>query len=476
MEENLKGIDGERNQEERSFFDSSWWNPEFVSSCSAKEKVCISIGLCSISALIWVIACLLLLCKRCRTKERNVGDTAASALYCFLGNLSGTLGAFLSNQLPIQVFMGVLLATLDVLRLIFIILPFSGKTERMIKILKKRRRQNIFALSLPLVLGAGIFACHGLYHRQGDSAPVRRRLLSLDLQDSSEILGYALGLLAFVIGWTSRFPSLTKAHQERMTSAVYVLFGTLCVLANGLYGSAILVYDARPQSALRALPWLLASLGCAAFDVVILGLCCFRKIQGQGTPQPCDPTDTQSLLGSSPLNPPSTKHPLRQISQKISSKKKSFLDSKNKSIQMLRLKGSPKKSGEIGHYLDINIHPVQPVPKVFLKQVKISREGLAGGLPQRRTGKEQEEQESSSDSSSASSSLNPDLEWDFEEANAHWNKVQKKLKKTEVFPLRDWKVHFGIKPSSQTKCDSVQRVGRVEKRSGVTAGDQQVNE
>ncbi|KAG5851468.1 hypothetical protein ANANG_G00093760 [Anguilla anguilla] len=244
MEENLKRIDGERNQEERSFFDpTSWRRPEFVLTCLENEKVCISIGLCGLSAVFWVVACLLVVCKRCRTKRRNVGDTADSALYCFLGNLSGTVGAVMSIQLTIQVFMGGLLTILDILRFIFIIIPFSGRTESRIKVMRKRRRQNIFVLSLPLALGIGLFAFHGLYQQQSDSAPVRRRLLSLVLQDNSEILGYALGLLSTVIGWTSKFPSLTKAHLEKMTSAVHVSFGILCALANVLYGSAILVYD-----------------------------------------------------------------------------------------------------------------------------------------------------------------------------------------------------------------------------------------
>ncbi|KAJ8374325.1 hypothetical protein SKAU_G00049050 [Synaphobranchus kaupii] len=460
MEENLKEIDGERNQEKKGFFDStSWWSPEFVSSCLANEKVCISVGLCGLSALFWVIACLLLVCKRCRTKDRNVGDTPASALYCFIGNLSSTVGAFLSNQLVIQVYMAALLAALDVLRFIFIIVPCWGRTERRMKMMRKRRRQNIFALSLPLFLGLGFYTCHGLNPRQGDSAPFRRRLLSLVLQDNSEILGYALGLLSLVIGWTSKFPSVIKAHREKMTSAAHVSFGMLCVLANVLYGSAILVYDTRPKSVLRALPWLLNSFGCAAFDVVILGLSCFRKHRGRDTPQPWDPTDTQSLLGSSLPKTHNQKHP----------------GSNGTSLQKLRSKTCLQKTAEIGRYMDINIQPVQPVPKVFLKEVKISREGQTGSLPQRRTVRGvREEDPSSSDTSTASSSLNPELEWDFEEANAHWNKVQKPQKRPEAFPLQDWTVQFGTNPTSHSKSESVKSDRIVEERSCAIAGDQQV--
>ncbi|XP_035268739.1 transmembrane protein 44 isoform X2 [Anguilla anguilla] len=456
MEENLKRIDGERNQEERSFFDpTSWRRPEFVLTCLENEKVCISIGLCGLSAVFWVVACLLVVCKRCRTKRRNVGDTADSALYCFLGNLSGTVGAVMSIQLTIQVFMGGLLTILDILRFIFIIIPFSGRTESRIKVMRKRRRQNIFVLSLPLALGIGLFAFHGLYQQQSDSVPVRRRLLSLVLQDNSEILGYALGLLSTVIGWTSKFPSLTKAHLEKMTSAVHVSFGILCALANVLYGSAILVYDARTASVLKALPWLLNCFGCAAFDVVILGLSCFRMHRGWSW----DPTDTQSLLEDSPPEPPSPTHP----------------DSRRPSLQTLRSKKCMKKTAEIGRYMDINIQPVQPEPKVFLKEVKISREGRAGGLLLKRAQREvKEEDPCSSDSSSASSSLHPELEWDFGDANAHWNKVPKPQKRKEVFALRNWRVQLGTNPASQTKADSVKSVGSVETRSCAIAVDQQV--
>ncbi|KAJ8277182.1 hypothetical protein GJAV_G00072310 [Gymnothorax javanicus] len=330
-------VNAARNQEERNFFESlPRWTPELILSCSADEKVCISIGICCLSAVLCVIACLLLLCKRYRRKSWYVGDSAGSVLYCFLGNLCGTVGAFLSYQLVIQVFMGVLLTTLDVLHLIFIIIPVFGKTERRLKIMRKRRRQNVLVLSLPLVLGVGIFTYHGVYLVQGNKGPVGRHLLSLDLQDNLEILGYTLGLLSFVIGWTSKLPFLAKAYQGK-TLAERMSFGMLSALAN---------------------PSMSSSWDCPA-------------LENPNTP----------WLG-------------KDITKDSTQQKKCL-----------------KNTAEIGQYLDVNIHPVQPVPKVFLQEVKISKEGQTGTLPQRRTLKEVREVDPcSSDSSSTSSSINPDLE------------------------------------------------------------------
>ncbi|KAJ8403206.1 hypothetical protein AAFF_G00354230 [Aldrovandia affinis] len=223
-----------------------------------------------------------LVCKRCGAKERNVGDAAACALYCFLGNLSSAVGALLSNQLVIQVFMGVFIAALDVVHFVFIMVPFC--------------------LWWHLKTG-GIFMWPSVQRWLAEGAQPKRCLLSLILQDDSEILGYALGLLSFVIGWTSKFPPLRKARQGKMSSVAHVSSGVVCALANVLYGSAILIYDTHLKSVLRVLPWLLNSFGCAVFDVVILGLSCYSRATSQLGPRAGEPADNQPLLKSTSNQP-----------------------------------------------------------------------------------------------------------------------------------------------------------------------------
>ncbi|XP_036374741.1 transmembrane protein 44 [Megalops cyprinoides] len=454
MEENIRGSSDERNKVEEYVLDStSWWRPEFLSSCFSSENVCIPVVLCSLSALLWVIAYFLFVRQQCRTSNRNAGDTAVCALYCFLGNLCSTVGAFLSNQLAIQVLMGVLMAALDVVHFIFIIFPicpwWQSKTEIRMKMMRKRRRQNLLALSISLVLGPGFCLWPGLsaYHQPAERALSGRHLLSLFPQDNAEILGYALGLLSFVIGWTSKFPSLIKAHQGKMATAVQMSSGVLCALANICYASAILICDPHLKSVMRALPWLLASFGCAVIDIVILTLSCYRRHMdhqplGQDV-QSWDSADMQSLLhGVSPAphrqkGRPLTKHPgLDRTPLHIFCSKKYL-----------------KKMTEVGHYMDVNIHPVQPVRKVCLKEVKISREGQSESQPLKRMVKVvRVDDPCSTDSSFDSSSLSSELEWDFEEANPHWNKTRKQ-QITEAFPLQDWTVHLGPKPTSQSKSD-----------------------
>ncbi|XP_063056254.1 transmembrane protein 44 isoform X3 [Engraulis encrasicolus] len=96
----------------------------------------------------------------------------------------------------------------------------------------------------------------------------------------------------------------------------------------------------------------------------------------------------------------------------------------------------PKRS-DMGHYMDVT---VQPVRKVCLKEVKISREGQSQNEKLKRTVKVVRVDETCSVSSSDFSTFNSDLEWDFEEAaSLQGCKVSVKQQDwAEAFPLEQW--------------------------------------
>ncbi|XP_019904494.2 transmembrane protein 44 isoform X3 [Esox lucius] len=458
MTEDTQRVKNGQSRTNELWFDlTSWWRPD-ITCFSNAQKMCIASGLSGLSALLLTIACFMLVCRRCRSRDRNSGE-AACVLYSFLGNVCSTVGAFLSNQLALQVLMGGVTATVEVIHLISLLIPtcLCGKTraERRLRMKRRRRRQNLMAVPLLLlvVVGGGSYLTSRNSLQPIDRPLTGRRLFTDLLLDSTEVLGYILGLLSLVIAWTSRFPALLRAHRGEMSSASHLSTGVLCFLAWALYTSAILLYNTQYEFVLRATPWLLASTGCAALDLAIVVLFWCRKVTvdqelGGGSP------DTESLLRSSST--------AAQHNPRGEKKKHPGLDStplhvpaNKKHLNMLV---------EMGHYMDVTM---QPVRKVCLKEVTLSREtGAPTGHPLRRTVRVVRVDEPfTSETISDSSSLNSDLEvrfrkWDFEEANAPWDKLPKEQEKGDEFPLQEWP-----KPTSVCSCETEQ-AGKSIKPSG----------
>uniref|UniRef100_A0A8B9KMQ4 Transmembrane protein 44 n=1 Tax=Astyanax mexicanus TaxID=7994 RepID=A0A8B9KMQ4_ASTMX len=164
----------------------------------------------------------------------------------------------------------------------------------------------------------------------------------------------------------------------------------LKALSGGLYASAILVHDTRLESIVRALPWILSGSCCAILDVIILFVSCYRVYSNGQSVQPLS-TDTASLLGR------------RLSSGQLSPKK----DKPARKLHHPSRRSSTATEAEIGCYMDVHL---QPVRKVCLKEVTITREGSVDSQPLRRCVKVVRVDEcyssgSTTDSSSVSSEL-----------------------------------------------------------------------
>ncbi|XP_041694462.2 transmembrane protein 44 isoform X1 [Coregonus clupeaformis] len=452
---------GQSRAENLSFDLTSWWRPDIISTCfSNRQNVCISTGLSCLSVLLLIISCFMLVCLRCRVRGRDSGKEAACALYSFFGNLCSTVGAFLSNQLALQVIMGGFMAAVEVINFISIIFPiclcWNTRAEKRLRMMKRRRRQNFMAVSLLLMVGGWSYLTSRTSHGLVDRPLTGRRLLLTDLlHDRTEVLGYILGLLSFVIAWTSKFPALSRARRGERSRA-HVSSGLLCSLAGALYTSAILLYDTQYEFVLRAMPWLLASTCCAAMDLAIVVLSWCRKGTTEQQPGRGSP-DTESLLGGS--SPPTQHNPSGKPPKKHS------LDLNGAPLCVLSNKNNLKLA-DMGHYMDVNI---QPVRKVCLKEVTLSREeGVSESHPLRRTVRVVRVDDTFSDSSSLSS----DLEWDFEDSNAQWNKLPKEQEKVDEFPLQEWPKNPRPKPTGVCSCGGI--IGQAGKRVSSRVGDGEV--
>ncbi|XP_062412581.1 transmembrane protein 44 isoform X2 [Sardina pilchardus] len=429
---------------------SSWFRRDVLTNCFKDgEKVCIAYGLCALSALVSAVACLLLTYQRCYLRKQITADAATCAIYCLLGHLCHSVGAFLSKQLSFQVLMGAFWAVLEFITLFAVLLPMclfsrSEKGKRL-RMMKKRRRQNLLSVCLLLtVVGGGMhLTARSHAHPVDTYGPHGRRLLSIIVQDSLELLGYVLGLLSFVISWTSRFPAFVIVYNRKQRGAIHSMAGILYAVAGGLYAAAILIHDTRLPFVVKALPWIMSSTCWGVLELLLLALSLSRRRSVRHQTVRSLSSDTVALLSNGRHKGKGPRK--RKLQDKDAHP---FYPTTNCNL--------PKRT-EMGHYMDVNI---QPVRKVCLKEVTVSREGQCGSEPLKRTVKvvRVDDACSSGSSSDSSSFYSDDLEWDFEEAaSTQWCKVSKAQDDTEAFPLQPWTVKptltASTQPGSHCSCD-----------------------
>ncbi|XP_030583955.1 transmembrane protein 44 isoform X4 [Archocentrus centrarchus] len=224
------------------------------------DKLCVPVGLTFLSALLLLLSCVLFVCQRCKIRGENPGETVVF-FYCFLGNLCSTTGAILSRQLHIQILMGAVAAAVDFVNCILwcfpVLLYWNSKAEKRLRMIKRRRRQHLLAVCVLMVVAGG-FLKSRVSHTSALRPVKERRLLHVLLQisswspsmDNTEIVGYLLGLLAFVIACTARIPALFR------------VFGFL----------------------MRVMPWLLSSTGCVTLDLLVSLYNTEHLLGGSGLP------------------------------------------------------------------------------------------------------------------------------------------------------------------------------------------------
>ncbi|KAG7217496.1 hypothetical protein INR49_021423 [Caranx melampygus] len=341
-----------------------------VTTCFSHEpdKLCVPIGLSSLSAVLLLLSCLVLVFQRCKCTGGDQGETIIF-FYCFLGNLCSTVGAILSNQLYIQILMGALAALMDAVNCMSCCLPvflcWNSKRVRRQRMLHRRRRQQLLAICILMVVAGG-FLKSRVSHHTADRPPIGRTLLNFIPQDNTEILGYTLGVISFVIACTSRFPAACRAFRGQMLTRASMFSALLCLLAGALYAAAILLCDTRFKFLLRVMPWLLSAICCVILDL---------------------------------------------------------------------LKKNVQKMTEMGHYMDISIHPAR---KICLKEVTLSKEEAKDQPINRTVRTVRVDSFCLSDTSCDSSLVSSDLEWDFEEAHGHWREPTTIQQQRDKFPLQEW--------------------------------------
>ncbi|CAI5685236.1 transmembrane protein 44 isoform X2 [Oreochromis niloticus] len=395
-----------------------------VNTCLSRDAdtLCVPVGLTFLSALLLLLSCLLFVVQRCKIRGENPGETAVF-FYCFIGNLCSTTGAILSRQLHIQILMGAFAAAVDFVNCILwcfpVFLCWNSKAEKRLRMMKRRRRQHLLAVCVLMVVAGG-FLKSRVSHASALQPVKGRTLLHVVLQvsswsssmDNTEILGYLLGLLSFVIACTSRIPALCRVCNGHKVTHTAIFSGLLCSLAGALYTTAILLCDTQFRFLMRAMPWLLSSAGCVTLDLLIV-ITHWCKRGSSKKAMRLFP-DTERLLGGSRRPAKNNTAMKRQTKEQIPSS----AQTKIKNLQKMR---------EVGQYMDVSSQPARK------ETSDVGSEPLS-----RRVGWIRADGFCSTDTSCDSSPVSSDLEWDFEAANAHWSKATAKQQEGDEFPLQEW--------------------------------------
>ncbi|XP_029004542.1 transmembrane protein 44 isoform X1 [Betta splendens] len=408
-------------------------------ACFSRDagELCVPVGLCAVSVLLLLLSAPLSVYQSCRYGAQRPGASSVF-LYCFIGDLCGTVGAVLSRQLHVQILVGASAAAVDAVNAASCCLPAllcrASTTERRRRLLRgRRRRQRLLAVCVLMVI-AGAFLRSGL-SRPSDGPVVGRRLLRvaprvsrLDPllrarmqrftpaveQDTTAALGYTLGLVSVVIACSSRLPALCGPCRQSPSWAS-ATSDLLSSAAWALYAAALLLYDTRRSFLLSALPWLLSAVCCAALDLLILAAQWCRWMRGAG-PQPGRlSSDTERLLGDPGIADEENAGMKRaQI--------RSSANTKNKSAQNV---------SEMGRYMDVSGRPAR---KICLKEVTVAKDKGVDRFPGRTVRILRVDGRSSTDTS-GDSSFSSDLEWDFAEAHARWRDPTANAPAGEKLPL-----------------------------------------
>ncbi|XP_073215093.1 transmembrane protein 44 isoform X2 [Lepidochelys kempii] len=389
-----------------------------------------------------------------RARCRRQGWQEASVLcivYSFVGSMCNTIGALLAKQLTIQVFTGAYMVAVDIIHFLLTLFPVCASDPRPAPDLpgrrKRRRRQvrsSLLALALPLCMGAGWYglamaasSCPEEFHG------AQRRLLGTVLQENTEVLGFALGMLAALIAFTARIPALSGACRGRLSPATQLWASVPSALASVLYAAAIVTYDQRPAYFVRAVPWLLLALGSAALDVAIACLSCLMKSQMSWLGLGAEATET-----------PDTWALLAQAEEEEEEPKGAEEEKAPNWLQLSTFPAPPalREGAAVGRRLDLTIEQVQPASPLRVSDppavpcdcilvnpapcyiqagrgaVRLPGDGQTSAAdpalpkPPAYPPVQVIHAKLSPSSSSVVSSISSELEWDFEDMNLQWNR------------------------------------------------------
>jgi len=92
-----------------------------------------------------------------------------------------------------------------------------------------------------------------------------------DGNDAQEVaaMGMILGYFSAACYLCARIPQIIKNYREKSCEGLALLFFLLSLTGNLTYGLSLVSYSQEPDYLIKALPWLLGSLGTMVEDGII---------------------------------------------------------------------------------------------------------------------------------------------------------------------------------------------------------------
>ncbi|KAG8445119.1 hypothetical protein GDO86_010042 [Hymenochirus boettgeri] len=396
------------------------WGLDYLLTCFAQEKICVSFGLWLLSSLFWLMSCSIQFYVRCTRKSKHEVSVFWD-IYGFIGSLCNTVGALLSNQLTIQVITGCYMAFADVGNFLLTLFPVCNAKHRP----RSPRKSIMFAVSITALMGIGSHSLlpHTFHTHKMPHAP-QRRLLESALQERIDVVGFSLGIIAVIVSWTTRVPLITKVCRGNGFTVMQIWSIFFSVLASIMYVAAIMSHDRRPEYFIRAVPWFLISLGSASLDVALMLLACIMKNKVAHKMglfvDLMDGSDHCALLAQE-----------NEKVEKMEENNGPFDDLMNSwtPLNMVPDRNKNCKKSH-GRYMILSIEQVQVVGTEEVRSPgdgmtscgkSLNKEVICNLDPSTSNTHQVAIDRLSTTSSSEVSSSNNEMEWDFEDFNPQWN-------------------------------------------------------
>ncbi|KAI1654099.1 PQ-loop-domain-containing protein [Daldinia decipiens] len=88
-------------------------------------------------------------------------------------------------------------------------------------------------------------------------------------ESSVAVLGLILGYSSAICYLFARIPQIIKNYREKSCEGLALLFFLLSLTGNLTYGLSVFTYSPEPEYIIKAIPWLLGSLGTIIEDCII---------------------------------------------------------------------------------------------------------------------------------------------------------------------------------------------------------------
>lgn len=248
------------------------------------------------SILTWMIVSIPQMVKNCRNIQGIEGISFLLILMWTLGDTANLVGAILTKQLPLQIYLAIYFVFADLIlfgQFLYFNLWWKKKYKGYEPISNGVTTPH--PKTVMCIAGLVMLSFHGSFklidsfktfqtvisssgagvvrHPAGRSLLASHGKLGYHVHIFNNLedeLGYAVGIVSSLFYVGSRSGQMYKNYKRQSTDGLSVLMFILAVLGNLTYGFSILVRNLDANYVLKHLPWLIGSLGVVFLDLALL--------------------------------------------------------------------------------------------------------------------------------------------------------------------------------------------------------------